>query len=216
MSIDMEQATEKALTRKVLQDLNHQYHNQFNRSFVDSVLVNCKEVPISKKTLKSEKKQILRRCRDHINQQFRENAALTLLSEDESLRSYQRKRLAQSFECATPPKKKSHSPNWENVAWDTQSVLRDLQEWPEGRVINWSEFARLHQVPGKNAGQVVKEFAQKNGIDAIKLDHRTPNRRSRSHKKLFAYGISSPSNPTPETIKADIAEMVKHWSSASG
>ena len=102
----MEQATtEKALTRKVLQDLNHQYHNQFNLSFVDSVLVNCKEVPISKKTLKSEKKQILRRCRDHINQQFRENAALTLLSEDESLRSYQRKRLAQSFECATPLRK---------------------------------------------------------------------------------------------------------------
>ena len=61
-----------------------------------------------------------------------------------------------------PPKKTSHSPNWENVAWDTQSVLRDLQEWPEGRVTNWSEFARLHQVPGKNARQVVKEFAQIN------------------------------------------------------
>ena len=82
-------------------------------------------------------------------------------------------------------------------------------------MINWSEFARLHQIPGKNAGQVM-EIAQKNGVDAVKLDHRTPNQRSRSHKKLVAYGISSPSNPTPETIKADIAEMVKHWSSASG
>ena len=40
VSIDMEQATlEKALTRKVLQDLNHQYHNQFHQSFVDSVVV---------------------------------------------------------------------------------------------------------------------------------------------------------------------------------
>ena len=78
------------------------------------------------------------------------------------MRSYQRTRLAQSFECATPLKKTSHSPNRENAAWDTQSVLRDLQEWPEGRVTNWSEFARLHQVPGKNARQVVKEFAQKN------------------------------------------------------
>jgi len=66
--------------------------------------------------------------------------------------------------CNSPTKIKSHSPNWENVAWDTQSVLRDLQEWPEGRVINWSEFARLHQVPGKNAGQVMKEFAQKKAL----------------------------------------------------
>jgi len=52
---------------------------------------------------------------------------------------------------------------------------RRSQERPEGRVINWSEFACLHKVPGKNAGQVMKEFAHKNGIDAVKLDHRTPN-----------------------------------------
>lgn len=86
-----------------------------------------------------------------------------MLSENESLSSYNRKRLAQSFE--TPSKsnnvsskrQKTHSPSFENVEWDTNAVLADLRGWPEGKKIVWSKFAAEHNVPGRNGGQVVKQ-----------------------------------------------------------
>ena len=54
---------------------------------------------------------------------------LAVLTEDESLEGYGRKRLAQHFE--TPPAKqartKSHSPKFDNVTWDKEKVLEDLR-----------------------------------------------------------------------------------------
>ena len=47
----------------------------------------------------------------------------------------------------------------ENVQWDTNAVLADLREWPEGKKIVWSKFAAEHNFPGRNGGQVVKELA---------------------------------------------------------
>lgn len=75
-----------------------------------------------------------------MNKKFEETAPLAVLSENESLSSYNRKRLFQSFETpkrVTPPSKrlKSHSPSFENVNWDTSAVLADLREWPEGKKI---------------------------------------------------------------------------------
>jgi len=37
---------------------------------------------------------------------------------------------------------------------DPGRVLNELREWPEGLLINWSELACRHNVPGRNAGQV--------------------------------------------------------------
>ena len=36
--------------------------------------------------------------------------------------------------------------------------------------MNWQLFARVYNVLGSNAGQIVQEFAQESGIDTIKLD----------------------------------------------
>lgn len=66
---------------------------------------------------------------------------------------------------------KSHSPDFSTVTWDKDKVLLDLQQHPPAAPsINWQQFASQHGVPGQNAGQVVKEFAQKSGIDTEKLD----------------------------------------------
>ncbi len=90
-----------------------------------------------------------------------------MFQEDESLRSYQRKRVQLHFE--TPPSKKakkSHSPDFENVSW---AVLCDLQQHPSAPpAINWQNFAREHNIPGSNAGQIAKDFAQNNNIDTNK------------------------------------------------
>ena len=118
------------------------------------------------------KRRIQQECRDHIQSQMQKTDTINLLAEGQSLKSYKRLRLAQAFE--TPEQKynrakcsyskRKHSPNFENITWDKQKVLSDLREWPIGTIINWSHFARKHCIPGRNAGQVAKEFAQSNGL----------------------------------------------------
>ena len=76
-------------------------------------------------------------------------------------------------------------------------------------MINWTRFARSHNVTGGNAGQVVKELAKRNGIDVEKLDHRMPLRRLRSSKHKLAYGVSVPCNPTVTALKSNIVELVQ-------
>ena len=51
-------------------------------------------------------------------------------------------------------------------------MLSDLQQHLQTphSAINWSQFARDHAVPGKNAGQVLKEFAHTSGINTSTLD----------------------------------------------
>ena len=53
----------------------------------------------------------------------------------------------------------SHSPNFSGVNWDMEKVKEAIQNWPVDTPINWSKIGRENEVPGKNAGQVVKEFA---------------------------------------------------------
>ena len=88
---------------------------------------------------------IFRKCRDQVNEQMAETAALTTLAEDESLSRYQRKRLSQSFEKPSAPKKpRTHSPSIENITMDNENVLYDLRNFPPTTKINWSEWGLKH------------------------------------------------------------------------
>ena len=145
----------------------------FNRSFTEG-LIKHGRAGIQKRPTQTERKRekhtILRECRNTINKQFAETAAKTVLTEDDSISSYQRKRLAQSFEKPPSAKRpKSHSPRFDRVEWDKEKVMTDLREHPTDKPINWSQFAREHGVPGSNGGQVVKEYAQQNGIETVAL-----------------------------------------------
>ncbi len=72
------------------------------------------------------------------------------------------------FETPKAPKKvRSHISNLSNVAWSKDDVLVDVSNWPNQTRINWSSIAHKHSVSGRNAGQVVKELAKQNGLDAV-------------------------------------------------
>ena len=141
--------------------------------------------------------------------------ALNVLAEGQSLKSYKRLRLAQAFETSeqkrttNPTPERKHSPQFENARWDKERVLADLRDWPIGSIINWSEFARHHGIPGKNGGQVAKEFAKENDIDVSKLDGRATSTRIRARKLRIPGGdVSIPTHSTVEQIKKDWSQMI--------
>ena len=75
------------------------------------------------------------------------------------------------------------------MQWDKENLLTMLKNWPQGEIINWSAVARQYNVPGKNKGQVVKEF----GEDVFKLDNHPSNTRLRARKLRMPGGqISVP------------------------
>ena len=154
---------------------------------------------------------MLRKCRDHLASQMGENDAITVLAENQSLSSYKCIRLSQSFE--TPqekkdryekhvPKQRKHSPNFDTVSWDKDKVQQDLELWPEGEKINWSKFAREHQINAKNGGQIVKEFTVEIGIDVKRVDGRVEGVRMHAKKLKMPGGeISVPCHKTAEQVR---------------
>ena len=96
------------------------------------------------------------------------------------------------------------------MVWDKKQVLADLQSWPTGKIINWTQFANDHNVPGRNAGQIVKEFATESGIDVFQLDQRTSGTRMRARKlRMTGGGITMPTHRSEEGIKNDWNDMIK-------
>jgi len=85
-----------------------------------------------------------------------ENDAITVLAENQSLNSYKRLRLSQSFE--TPqqtkeryekctPKQRKHSPLFDEVSWDKEKVQQDLEAWQ-----HMSRSALIAILERRNAG----------------------------------------------------------------
>ena len=136
---------------------------------------------------------------------------ISVLAEAESLASYGRKRLALSYERPiSQSKPKSHSPNVQSMTWDIPNAMRELENFPPNEKINWTAMASQHNVPSKNAGQVLKETAKKHGIDTSRLEHKmdsTP--RSRRHKCRLPGGeISITCLPTVSTIKEEQKQLI--------
>ena len=80
----------------------------------------------------------------------------------------------------------------------------------EEEVINWTAMARRYQIPHKNGGQVLKETAQKHGIDVGKLDHRpnTAPRIRRRKCRLPGGEISGPSLPPKHVIGEEKKQLI--------
>ena len=157
----------------------------------------------SKKDKRKERVRVQKELTKVVNEHFAESAAISMLTECESKRKYHRKRMAQSFHSPQeqPPakKEKKHSPNFSNVNWDKQKLQETIENWPADTTINWSKIARENGIPGKNAGQVVKEFTAELGLDTshIATPKRKPTVRPRM-KKLPGSEVSIPSIPPVE------------------
>ena len=95
------------------------------------------------------------------------------------------------------------------MKWDTGKLRETIINWPPGTSIIWSKVATDHGIPGKNGGQVAKEFIKKEGIDTshIVTPRRKPTRRPRK-KKIPGTEVSIPSIPPVGAIQAEIKAMI--------
>lgn len=145
----------KKFTTNVLAELNRVYVNEGGPSFTDA-LVTTKSSGLERKKTSYEKRKEKRKIEKEVvkavNESFSKKAAITLLTENQLKRQYHRMRLAQS-QCSPeeqpPPKRRkthSHSPNFENVEWDTKKLLTTLQNWPANEPINWSKVGKDHGI----------------------------------------------------------------------
>ena len=140
------------ITQHLLAGLEASYKETFGQSFTD-VITKCPNAALQKRKTtvekKREKRQLVRKCVQHIQDTLRTNDATMVLNEGLSLRTYNRIHLAQGFESAkmkneransNAGKKKTHSPSMEeNVTWDTTAALNELKNWSEDKKINWSQ-----------------------------------------------------------------------------
>ena len=139
-------------------DLQPLFENKYSHSFTDAVTrlpgsqLQAKPNAVTKKRAK---RKIQRECKEDIEANYKQTDSLTVLAEGISMESYKRLRLSQSFETpqakrarveSSTPKVKKHSPTFENATWDKENVLEDLRSLSSGTRINWSKFAREHNV----------------------------------------------------------------------
>ena len=208
---------EKQEVHKVLGDLNNHWEECYGHSYSSVLPRLAPETNLTNKRTRVERKQedrkMKRKITSHINQQLGENATLTVLAEAESLQAYRRKRFAMSFEKPTTPTKriKLHSPSEDRHTWSHDDATALLLSHPAEQKINWSQAATNLHIPGKNAGQVLKEYAVKQGFNVSAMEHKSsppPPRIRRRKKKLPGGEISTPSLPTPTAITSERKEMI--------
>lgn len=149
----------------------------------------------------------------------------------QSLAARQRERLAMCFEsyeeakrrCETSQKaeneKRSPIGNFENMQWDKQALLEEVNSYADGTVNNWSALARQYQVKNKNGevakngGQIVKEYLKSQGVDVTKFKKRGLQEDEGSHirkkKKRSAGGeITVPCPVTNENLKKKLNQKI--------
>lgn len=128
-----------------------------------------------------------------------------------SVASYMKRRKEHYLERLTKHgKEKSHSPVESNFTWDVSKAMDLLRAWPADTQINWSSEAKKLGIPGANRGQVLKETAQRHGIDTMSLDGRAPGRRIRVRKRrLPGSDISVGCGPSKRSLQNTWAEMIQ-------
>ena len=147
----------------------------------------------------------------------------------QSLAARQRERLSMCFESfeelaklrnevQVSSQKKSPVGNFENIQWDKQALLEEVNGYTNGTVINWSELARRYEVKNKNGelakngGQIVQEYIKSQDVDVSKYKKRgqaDDGGRIRKRMKRCAGGeITVPCPVTNESLKKKLNEKI--------
>ena len=114
-----------------------------------------------------------------------------------------------------PKKPKNHTGKLENVSWDKETLIAEVEAYGSDEEVNWSALARRYNVRNmngeiaKNGGQIIKEWLKIKGVNVNRFkrklsteDDGTASTRIRRKKRRITGGeVTFPTNVTIEQLK---------------
>ena len=185
----------------------------YGHSVTESAIALCPELKLQRKvpanTARTLKRKRERQICDHENAVLAQIVPRQILSSSTiSVSSYLWRRKEQAFEKPTQRgKTKSHSPT-NGTNWDVSSAMAMLQNWTADN-INWSAEAQKLGIKGANRGQILKETAQRHGIDTMALDGRVSQHIRARKRRLPGSDISVGCGPSQKALRSTWAEMIQ-------
>ena len=107
--------------------------------------------------------------------------------------------------------------NFGAMDWDNEAVKAEVQSYPDGTQVNWSDLARRHVIKNttgelaKNGGQIAQEWLKYVGVDTnrFKRLQSAPGKRVRRKKLRGAGGEITVATPQTNTeIKNDLQKKI--------
>ena len=116
----VQQMPEKQLVQATLDQLNQVFHDKYQHSFTEAAIKHGKrqlERKWSKKKKMQERRNLMRKCRNKITTQLSESTQMMVLAENESIKSYRRKR-ARLMRKHLPPRSPRPHTNPISTRWN--------------------------------------------------------------------------------------------------
>ena len=89
---------------------------------------------------------------------------------------------ANKIQCHLKPQQ-PNSPSDDKHTWSHDDATALLLSHPPEQKINRSQCARTLHIPGGNAGQTLKEYAKKQGLDVTAMERKSSSPPTRIRKK---------------------------------
>ncbi len=217
----------KKFIKHLITDLQEQgFEEQFDISVKDAIGSALQMVPkISSKENKKNEAMKLKNTVKEISSKYNENSLQNILKENISFSQWDRQRKSNSLETSNNSRNRSSVGNFENYTFNKVQFLADIRNLKQGDVVNWSQLARdfnvnINGVLPSNGGQVLKEFAQVNGIDTDlfnvdrKISGRDYKKQRRQKKKIN--DVSLPSAPTAKFLRSELRTKISNGEYAVG
>jgi glycerophosphoryl diester phosphodiesterase len=158
---------------------------------------------------------------------------IRLYGTGQSLKTWQRNRLALSFEPKSSAKAraekskedgivaKDHVGNLDRMDWDKNQLLAEVKTYEDGHNINWTNLATRYNVTNKdgklakNGGQIVKEWLTSNGVDLTRFEIQEKKGKDggtiarRKKRRITGGEISFPTEVQPKVLKEMLQEKLQ-------
>lgn len=221
----------KSIVEMVQPIIQNQMNINFDRSLAEAITI---APPITPQDLKKTKAKITRESKAIIEETIKDNGndVQKFLGSSLSFREHDRIRLDNFFETreeaaerttneqekieSGTKKQKSHHAAFDSYSFDKASFLDEMSALQPEESVNWTELGRKYNVSinGKfpsNAGQILKEYAKKNGINTAATGHSSEGGRVRRGKKKIKVCQTEITLPTPRSsqhLKKDIKDQI--------
>ncbi|CAB4002556.1 Hypothetical predicted protein [Paramuricea clavata] len=229
----------KKSAKAIYEAISPTFKNTFGTSFAEALASVPESQLQTKKVLNkyNQEKHKLRReqyrkAKENIEEQMKDTAFLRLYGSGQSVKQWQRNRLALCFEpkaAATAQAEKSleeskkpkdHVGNLEAMTWDKNQLRAEVEGYEDGHVVNWSNLAARYNVCNKsgqlakNRGQIIKSWLISEGVDVTRFS--TQRRKSngipisrRKKRRIVGGEISFPTEVHPKVLKQMLQEKLQ-------